>query len=212
MDEFSNTKTESGRHEHEAGMRNYKNDVLIPIIEWFLPQGTEGWRQVATAYHTASQEKDIRDADALCDNWVKKLCNNFKKPTGCTGENGDRIKRCITIEHHIQDEANAAALVVSSAESEHKDEENEDDNNELSKYCRRVHPRQMAITSTQSELSGVTDGVNEALEDYFDTTANDDEIEGIGDECAATAAAAATVLNPLPATIVAVAASGTAVP
>ena len=48
MDEFSNTKTESGRHEHEAGIRNYKNDVLIPIIERLLPQGKEGWRQVTT--------------------------------------------------------------------------------------------------------------------------------------------------------------------
>ena len=61
-------------------IKNYKNDVIIPIIERLLPQGTEGWRQVATAYHAASGGNDIRDTDALGDDWVKKLCNNFKKP------------------------------------------------------------------------------------------------------------------------------------
>ena len=86
MDKSSNTKTESGCRERAAGIKNYKNDVLIPIIKQLLPQN------------------------------------------------------------------------------------------------------------------------------YFDSAANDNEMEGIGDELTATAAAAAAVLNPLPSTIVAVSTSGTAVP
>ncbi len=68
----------------------------------------------------------------------------------------------------------------------------------------------MTITSTQSEFSGVTEGVDEELENYFDTAGNDNEMEGIGNDRAGTAAAAATVLDQLPAAIVAVANGGTA--
>ena len=210
MDKSSNTETESGRRGRAAGIKNYKNDVLIPIIERLLPQGTEGWRQVATAYHSASRESDVRDAEALRDNWVKKLCNNFKKPTGRTGENGDRIARCIAIERRIQDAANAAILGVSSAESDHDNEENEDDDVDLSEFRRHLQPPQMTITSTPSEMSGVTEGVDEELENYFDTAGNNNEMEGIGNDRAATVAAAATVSDQSPAAIVAVATGGTA--
>jgi hypothetical protein len=68
----------------------------------------------------------------------------------------------------------------------------------------------MTITSTPSELSGVAEGINEELENYFDTAGNDNEMEGIGDGPAATAAAAATVSDQSPAAIVAVATGGTA--
>ena len=97
-----------------AGVPNYRNDLLIPIIERLLPQGAEGWRQVATAYHVASKETDLRDADALRDNWVRKLCNNFKKPTGRTGENRDRIARCIAIERSLMCEKKQAVRVPSA--------------------------------------------------------------------------------------------------
>jgi hypothetical protein len=55
----------------------------------------------------------------ICDNWVRKLCNNFKKPTGGPGDNSDRIFRCLEIERQIQRKANAAILGVTSGESDH---------------------------------------------------------------------------------------------
>ena len=110
MDEAADVAPENGRRGRAAGTRNYRNDLLIPIVEGILPQGAEGWRLVAASYKTASGEPDLRDHEALRENWVKKLCNNFKKPTGRTGENGDRIARCIEIERRIQEAANAAIL------------------------------------------------------------------------------------------------------
>ena len=50
---------------------------------------------------------------------MRKLWNNFKKPTGKPGELRDRIFHCISIERRIQDAAIAAILGVSSAESSH---------------------------------------------------------------------------------------------
>ena len=108
MDEAADVAPENGRRGRAAGTRNYRNDLLIPIVEGILPQGAEGWRLVAASYKTASGEPDLRDHEALRENWVKKLCNNFKKPTGRTGENGDRIAHCIEIERRIQEAANAA--------------------------------------------------------------------------------------------------------
>jgi hypothetical protein len=49
---------------------------------------------------------------------VRKLCNNFKKPTGATGENGDRIQRCIEIERRIQGKTSSGILGASSGEEE----------------------------------------------------------------------------------------------
>ena len=181
MDEAADVAPENGRRGRAAGIRNYRNDLLIPIVEGILPQGAEGWRLVAASYKTASREPDLRDHDALRENWVKKLCNNFKKPTGRTGENGDRIARCIEIERRIQAAANAAILGVSSAESEHEDEDEDDDDVEVVASLRARPPR-MTITTTPSELSGVSEGVDDEpeLEHFFDAAANsggdDDEV------------------------------------
>ena len=32
------------------GATNYQNTLLIDIVEWLLPQGLEGWREVAVEY------------------------------------------------------------------------------------------------------------------------------------------------------------------
>ena len=141
MDEAADVAPENGRRGRAAGTRNYRNDLLIPIVEGILPQGAEGWRLVAASYKTASGEPDLRDHEALRENWVKKLCNNFKKPTGRTGENGDRIARCIEIERRIQEAANAAILGVSSAESEHEDEDEDDDIEAIGGSLRARRPR-----------------------------------------------------------------------
>jgi hypothetical protein len=55
----------------------------------------------------------------ICDNWVRKLCNNFKKPTGWPGNNSDQIFCCLKIEHQIQCKAIAAILGATSGESDH---------------------------------------------------------------------------------------------
>ncbi len=70
-------------------------------------------------YQNASNEKDLCRGENICDNWVKKLCNNFKKPTGWPGDNSDRIFCCLKIERQIQRKANAVILGATSAELDH---------------------------------------------------------------------------------------------
>jgi hypothetical protein len=80
------------------GAVNYQNPVLINIISQILLNSSLGWQAVVIAYHEKSKESAVRDGEAVKTHWVKKLCNGMKKPTGKTGENGDRIHECIEIE------------------------------------------------------------------------------------------------------------------
>ena len=68
-----------------AGIPNYNNTILIPIVEEILPNGSEAWRLVAAAYKEKTGEANLRSEDDLKRNWVRKLCNNIKKPTGRSG-------------------------------------------------------------------------------------------------------------------------------
>ena len=68
------------------GRPNYQNNILIPIMERILPDGIEGWHLVALMYKEKSKEEVLWAEDDLKKNWIKKLCNNFKKPTGRTGQ------------------------------------------------------------------------------------------------------------------------------
>jgi hypothetical protein len=105
------------------GAINYQNNVLIAIVERLLPQGLEGWREVALEYQRQTGEAVLRRGEDVRENWVKKLCKNMKKPTGKPGDLLDRHFRCLAIERRIQDRANAAILGVRSAESSHRSDD-----------------------------------------------------------------------------------------
>ena len=101
----------------QPGRPNYQNNVLIGIVERILPNGNEGWKIVALAYKEESGEEILRSEDDLKKNWVRKLCNNMKKPTGRMGADvKDRINRCIAIERRILDKTSSGILGVSSEE------------------------------------------------------------------------------------------------
>jgi hypothetical protein len=69
-------------------------------------------------YQNALNKRDLRRGEDIRDNWVRKLCNNFKKPTGRPGNNLDQIYHCLEIERQIQRKANAAILGATSGESD----------------------------------------------------------------------------------------------
>ena len=69
----------------KTGVPNYQNNILIRIVERLLPNGNKGWSLVALAYKEESGEENLRSEDDLKKNWVRKLCNNMKKPTGRMG-------------------------------------------------------------------------------------------------------------------------------
>jgi len=104
------------------GSVNYKNEALIKIIEGIMPNGEYGWDAVATAYQKVSNEEASRDTADLKKHWMRNLCNNMKKPTGGTGERGDRINRCIAIERKIMEKTNSGLLGFSSEDENHDEE------------------------------------------------------------------------------------------
>ena len=59
---------------------------------------------------TAAKEDVLHDTDNLKRHWVKTLCNGIKKPTGGTGEKGERIHKCIAIERLILDKTHSGIL------------------------------------------------------------------------------------------------------
>ncbi len=102
-----------------SGVPNYCNDLIIDIVKQLLPQGIEAWRNVALLYQNTSNKRDLCRRGGIHDNWVRKLCNNFKKPTGKPGDNLGQIFCCLEIEHRIQRKANAAILGAISGELDH---------------------------------------------------------------------------------------------
>ncbi len=79
-----------------------------------MPNGQYGWDQVAAAYMTAAKEVILHDTDNLKRHWVKTLCNGMKKPTGGTGEKGERIHKCIAIKRLILYKTHSSILGLST--------------------------------------------------------------------------------------------------
>ena len=67
-----------------TGVPNYKNDVLLTIIEGILPNCSTEWETVCKRYRLAAGEKIDRDAHDLKRHFMihKSLCDNDRKVTG----------------------------------------------------------------------------------------------------------------------------------
>ena len=51
-----------------VGIPNYKNDILIDIVERLLPQSLEAWREVADVYQREFNEGTLCRGEDLRDN------------------------------------------------------------------------------------------------------------------------------------------------
>ena len=123
--------------------------ILISIIERILPNGNEGWRLVALVYQHEPGEEILHSEDDLKKNWVCKLCNNMKKPTGRMGADvKDHINCCIEIERRILDKTSSGIhgssseedINPSSSSSLSGDEESKEESNGEVILGTEVHP------------------------------------------------------------------------
>jgi len=128
------------KFERRRGAKNYKNEIITNIIAGILSNGQYGWDQVAAAYMTAAKEENLCDADNLKRHWVKTLCNGMKKPTGGTGEKGERIHKCIAIERLILDKTHLGILGLSPDEDEEDGGSNSDTSVSFNNYFAKVVP------------------------------------------------------------------------
>jgi hypothetical protein len=74
----------------KTGCVNYRNKVLIDIVDEIKPHGAEQWKKVGLDYQTATGELVRRDDHDLKKHFVQ-LCNGFKKPTGKPGAANDQV-------------------------------------------------------------------------------------------------------------------------
>jgi hypothetical protein len=89
------------RMPRKKGLVNYKNNLLINIIEEILPNGKLGWEAIVIAYQGRLNKEAQQGMTNIKKHWIKNLCNGMRKLTGHTGENGDRVCRCIAIKKKI---------------------------------------------------------------------------------------------------------------
>ncbi len=52
---------------------NYKNNLLIDIIEEILPNGELGWEAIAIAYQERSNEEAKQDTTNIEKHWMKNF-------------------------------------------------------------------------------------------------------------------------------------------
>ncbi len=97
---------------------NYKNKVLINLVEEILPNSELGWEAIAIAYQGNSNEETQQDTTNVKKQWMKNLCNSMKKPTGRMVDNGDRICWCIVIKKRIMKKTHSGFLELSSDEED----------------------------------------------------------------------------------------------
>ena len=61
----TDNQTRGGRAGRPLGAPNYQNNILIGIVELYLPKGLEIWREVAVAYQRESMEGTLRQGEDL---------------------------------------------------------------------------------------------------------------------------------------------------
>jgi hypothetical protein len=93
------------------GKANYKVETLIQVVEEKLPNGAQGWIEVAALYQYASGELVLCDHEDVKRHWIEKCCHKLKKPTGTPGDpKRDMILRCQWIQERIH--AKSASLIM----------------------------------------------------------------------------------------------------
>jgi hypothetical protein len=61
-------------------------EALIQAVEDKLPNGAQGWVEVAALYQHRSGELILQDCNDMNRHWIEKCYNKFKKPTGVPGD------------------------------------------------------------------------------------------------------------------------------
>ena len=124
----------------KSGNPNYKNGILISIINEIKPNGALLWQSVANIYHTRSGEVLARNPDDIKRHWHLTLCNKMNKPTGQKGGITDRINYCIRLQLAIAKKTDSVMMGITSdddatymyngANGDNGDDDDEDDEDE----------------------------------------------------------------------------------
>ncbi len=122
---------------HQAkGKANYKVDALILVVEELLPNGAQGWQEVATLYLLCSGVLILWDHDDMKQHWIEKQVQEANQQSRWSKR--DVILRCQRIQQRIHAKTSFAIMGVelggddglSVEEEEDKDKDEEEDEDE----------------------------------------------------------------------------------
>mmetsp|Transcript_11817 Transcript_11817/g.26251 ORF Transcript_11817/g.26251 Transcript_11817/m.26251 type:complete len:193 (+) Transcript_11817:172-750(+) len=90
------------------GSCNYKQAILLKVIDAILPSGQVAWLKVAERYHVLSGELLARQPEDVKRYFMEKCCDKGKKPTDTSGpsptiEEAQRIYRKILSKNSMRD-------------------------------------------------------------------------------------------------------------
>ena len=108
-----------------VGVPNYKNELLINVVEAVLPNCAALWAIVAKRYQEASGELNLRDSQDIRRHFQthRSLCNNGRKITGSAAPQPS-VARCQSIWRKIL--AKSAALSAGGKDTDASDSEDTD--------------------------------------------------------------------------------------
>ena len=111
-----------------TGVPNYKNDVLITIVEAILPNCSAEWETVCRRYKIASEERVDRDAHDVKRHFMihKSLCDSNKKVTGSAAPKPS-VARCQAIFMKICRKGSAGCYGDGDEEETNDSDSGEDD-------------------------------------------------------------------------------------
>lgn len=115
-----------------VGVPNYKNELLINVVEAVLPDGALQWGIVAQRYKESSGEKELRDTHDIKRHFTihKNMCDNGKKVTGSAAPK-PQVARCQAIwEKILRKSAASNCGGGSSSDDDNSDDEEESYNDD----------------------------------------------------------------------------------
>ena len=111
----------------KVGTPNYKNEVLLNLIEFYLPAGNEQWKIVAQRYQEVSKEAFLRYHDDIKRHFNDKLCKKNQRQTGINNKSGPLplVARAQEIQRKIL--INEATISVGGENENDADDDDEED-------------------------------------------------------------------------------------
>ena len=113
-----------------AGTPNYKNDLLLNVVEAVLPAGAEQWKIVAQRYQQSSGESFLRFYDDVRRHFNDKLCKKNQRETGLNNKSAPllHVARAQEIQRKIL--INEATMNLGGDNENDEDEDDDDDDDE----------------------------------------------------------------------------------
>jgi len=119
-----------------AGTPNYKNELLLNVVELVLPSGAEQWKIVAQRYQQSSGEAFLRFYDDVRIHFNEKLCKKNQRQTRINNKSAPLpyVARAQEIQRKILINEAAMNLGADNENDEDDDDDDDDDDEDVNDF------------------------------------------------------------------------------